>query len=76
MCLGSSWVVLCASSLLGLCLYALHKNAVTIDAFRVALFALRLLRWRPWVARACEYSLICLLGARCAKHSVVRVLRR
>jgi len=29
--------------LLGLCLYALHKNAVTIDAFCVALFALRLL---------------------------------
>lgn len=42
--LGSPGVVLCAYSLLGLCLYALHKNAVTIDAFCVALFALRLLR--------------------------------
>ena len=29
--------------LLGLCFYALHNNAVTIDAFCVALFALRLL---------------------------------
>lgn len=29
--------------LLGLCWYALHNNAVTIDAFCVALFMLRLL---------------------------------
>lgn len=41
--LGPPGVVLCAYCLLGLCSYALHKNAVTIDAFCVALFALRLL---------------------------------
>jgi hypothetical protein len=43
-------------------------------------FVLRCLRCaclaEMWVARACEYSFICLFAARCAKRSVLRVLRR
>lgn len=57
---------------MGLCLYALHKNAVTIDAFRVALFALRLLGGDCGLPlRASIHSFVSLLlGVRSALFGV------
>lgn len=67
--LGPLGSVLCAACLLGLCCYALHSDAVTIDAFRVALFALRVLGRGCSVGPCCAsiHASVCsLAGALCA----------
>jgi hypothetical protein len=73
---------LCVVGLLGLCWYALHNNAVTIDAFCVALFMLRVLVGERGLLGVVNIQthffcdvFVCLLLL-CTKHFDLRVLRR